>query len=358
MDDYRKIIHIDMDAFYASVEQRDNPGLRGKPVVVGSPHPRGVVATASYEARKFGVHSAMSSLRARQLCPDLIFVPLRMGVYKRVSSALHSIFSRYTDLIEPVSMDEAFLDVTHNKKDMEWAKDIALEIKDAIRNELNLTASAGISYNKFLAKIASDLRKPDGLSVIHPVNAKRIIARLPVELFWGVGKVTAEKMHGLGIFTGSDLRRKGRLFLVRHFGKAGLLYADFAQGIDCRPVEPFRIRKSVGCEETYERDDTTHDLLYPKLLRLAEELCLRIKRTGFRGHTLVLKIKWGNFTQITRSRTLDREISETDEIMEVVWPVFRDIRIHETGVRLMGLTLTGRVYPAEESLQLCFPFFE
>ena len=240
----RKIIHIDMDAFYASVEQRDNPELRGKPLAVGHAEERGVVAAASYEARRYGVRSAMASQKAKRLCPQLIFVPGRMDVYKSVSRQIHEIFHEYTDLIEPLSLDEAFLDVTENKKDISLAVDIAKEIKQKIREQLNLVASAGISYNKFLAKIASDYRKPDGLCTIHPEQALDFIARLPIESFWGVGPVTAKKMHLLGIHNGLQLRKCSLEMLTAHFGKAGALYYECSRGIDERPVEAIRIRKS------------------------------------------------------------------------------------------------------------------
>lgn len=250
----RKIIHIDMDAFYASVEQRDCPELRGKPLAVGHAEERGVVAAASYEARRFGVRSAMSSQKAKRLCPQLVFVPGRMDVYKSVSRQIHEIFHEYTDLIEPLSLDEAFLDVTDNKQGILLAVDIAKEIKKRIREELSLVASAGVSYNKFLAKIASDYRKPDGLCTIHPDQALDFIANLPIESFWGVGPVTAKKMHQLGIHNGLQLRMCSLEMLIRQFGKAGTVYYDFARGIDLRPVEAVRIRKSIGCERTLEKD--------------------------------------------------------------------------------------------------------
>ncbi len=243
-----------MDAFYASVEQRDNPALRGKPIAVGHAEERGVVAAASYEARRFGVRSAMSSLKAKRLCPQLIFIPGRMEVYKSVSRQIHEIFHEYTDVIEPISLDEAFLDVTENKPGIPLAVDIAKEIKRKMRERLNLVASAGISYNKFLAKIASDYRKPDGLCTIHPAQALDFVARLPIESFWGVGPVTAKKMHTLGIHNGEQLRMQSLEMLTREFGKVGTVYYDFARGIDIRPVEAVRIRKSVGCEHTLEKD--------------------------------------------------------------------------------------------------------
>ena len=252
----RKIIHIDMDAFYASVEQRDYPELRGKPIAVGHAEERGVVATASYEARRYGVHSAMSSQKAKRLCPQLIFIPGRMEVYKSVSEQIRDIFRDYTDIIEPLSLDEAFLDVTENKFDIPYAIEIAKEIKRRIREELHLVASAGVSYNKFLAKIASDYRKPDGLFVIHPNRAQHFIDRLPVESFWGVGPVTAQKMYQLGIYNGEQLKACSLNMLTRQFGKTGAIYYDFARGIDNRPVETTRIRKSIGCERTLRKTST------------------------------------------------------------------------------------------------------
>ena len=243
-----------MDAFYASVEQRDHPEYRGKAIAVGRDESRGVVSTASYEARKYGVRSAMPSTRARELCPDLIFVPGRMAVYKEISAQIHEIFREYTDIIEPLSLDEAFLDVTENKKNIELATDIAKAIKQQIKETLGLTASAGVSYNKFLAKIASDYRKPDGLYVIHPDKAIKFIASLPIELFWGVGKKTGKKMHLLGIHSGADLQKCSLEFLINHFGKNGNLFYDFAHGIDNRAVEAVKIRQSIGCETTFEKE--------------------------------------------------------------------------------------------------------
>lgn len=250
----RKIIHIDMDAFFAAVEQRDNPELRGKPVAVGFDGPRGVVSTASYEARKYGVHSAQSIAQAKQRCPNLIIVPCRHDYYAKISHQIHQIFQEYTDLIEPISIDEAFLDVTQNKKGIELAVDIAKEIKTRIKEATGLTASAGISYCKFLAKVASDYRKPDGICTIHPDKALDFIAQLPVEDFWGVGKKTLQKMHFMGIFNGADLRKVSKEHLVEVFGKAGHIFYDFARGIDERPVITYRERKSVGCEQTFLED--------------------------------------------------------------------------------------------------------
>ena len=308
----RKIIHIDMDAFYASVEQRDNPELRGKPLAVGHAEERGVVAAASYEARRYGVRSAMSSQKAKRLCPQLIFVHGRMDVYKEVSRRIHEIFHTYTDIIEPLSLDEAFLDVTENKTDIPLAVDIAKEIKKQIREELGLIASAGVSYNKFLAKVASDYRKPDGLCTIHPDQALEFISRLPIESFWGVGPVTARRMHSIGIHSGRELQTCTLEMLTRQFGKAGQLYYDFARGIDLRPVEAVRIRKSVGCEHTLEKDISIPSSAIIELYHVTTELVERLKRNGFAGNTLTLKIKFQDFSQITRRITRPHEMHTLD----------------------------------------------
>jgi DNA polymerase-4 len=343
--DERKIIHIDMDAFYASVEQRDHPELRGKAIAVGHSEERGVVAAASYEARKYGVRSAMSSLKAKQLCPHLIFVPGRMSVYKEVSAQIHAIFHDYTDLIEPLSLDEAFLDVTHNKKNIPLAVDIAKEIKLRIHEELNLIASAGISYNKFLAKVASDYRKPDGLCTIHPDQAQEFIDRLPIEAFWGVGKVTAKKMHTLGIHRGKELRQCTLEMLTRIFGKAGHIYYNFARGIDLRPVEAERIRKSVGCEHTLDKDITSQSSVIIELYHVATELVERLKRNGFSGNTLTLKIKFYDFKQITRSLTLEKELNRLEDILPLAKQLLKEVDYTIRPIRLIGLTVSN---PKEE----------
>ena len=343
--DERKIIHIDMDAFYASVEQRDHPELRGKAIAVGHSEERGVVAAASYEARKYGVRSAMSSLKAKQLCPHLIFVPGRMSVYKEVSAQIHAIFHDYTDLIEPLSLDEAFLDVTHNKKNIPLAVDIAKEIKLRIHEELNLVASAGISYNKFLAKVASDYRKPDGLCTIHPDQAQEFIDRLPIEAFWGVGKVTAKKMHTLGIHRGKELRQCTLEMLTRIFGKAGHIYYNFARGIDLRPVEPERIRKSVGCEHTLDKDITSQSSVIIELYHVATELVERLKRNGFSGNTLTLKIKFYDFKQITRSLTQEKELNRLEDILPLAKQLLKEVDYAIRPIRLIGLTVSN---PKEE----------
>ncbi|MFB0956743.1 MAG: DNA polymerase IV, partial [Alistipes putredinis] len=293
----RKIIHIDMDAFYASVEQRDRPEYRGRPIAVGYDGPRGVVATASYEARPYGVHSALSSVLAKRLCPELIFVPARFDVYKAVSRQIRAIFGDYTDLVEPLSLDEAFLDVSHVRS----ATLVAREIKARILAETGLTASAGISVNKMLAKIASDYRKPDGLFTIPPERIEEFVAGLPVERFFGIGEVTAEKMHRLGIRTGADLRLWNEAALVQQFGKAGHSYYGYARGIDEREVTPNRIRKSLGAETTFAEDTDDRTRLSMELAAVREEVWNRIQRHEFRGKTVVLKLKFDNFRQITRS---------------------------------------------------------
>ncbi|WP_321479330.1 DNA polymerase IV [uncultured Bacteroides sp.] len=355
----RKIIHIDMDAFFASVEQRDNPELRGKPVAVGYSGERGVVAAASYEARRYGVRSAMSSQKAKRLCPQLIFVRGRMGVYKAVSRKIHEIFHEYTDLVEPLSLDEAFLDVTENKQGIPLAVDIALEIKKSIREKLQLVASAGVSYNKFLAKIASDYRKPDGLCTIHPQQAMRFISQLPIESFWGVGPVTAKKMHSLAIHNGEQLRSSSLEMLTRHFGKAGLLYYEFSRGIDLRPVEAVRIRKSVGCERTLEKDISLRSSVIIELYHVAKELVERLAKADFKGNTLTLKIKFHDFNQITRSSTQPHELSLLDDVLPLAKKLLEEVEYQEHPIRLIGLSVSNpkqEVDVREEWEQLSFEF--
>lgn len=341
----RKIIHIDMDAFYASVEQRDHPELRGKPIAVGHAEERGVVATASYEARRYGVHSAMSSQKAKRLCPQLIFIPGRMEVYKSVSEQIRDIFRDYTDIIEPLSLDEAFLDVTENKFDIPYAIEIAKEIKRRIREELHLVASAGVSYNKFLAKIASDYRKPDGLFVIHPNRAQHFIDRLPVKSFWGVGPVTAQKMYQLGIYNGEQLKACSLNMLTRQFGKAGAIYYDFARGIDNRPVETTRIRKSIGCERTLEKDIYQSSSVIIELYHVAMELVERLSRKDFHGNTLTLKIKFHDFKQITRSITQTEELNELSTILPLAKQLMKEVDYAQHPIRLIGLSVSN---PKEE----------
>lgn len=338
----RKIIHVDMDAFFASVEQRDHPELRGLPVAVGHDGPRGVVSTASYEARRFGVRSAMAMARAKRLCPQLVVVRGSHERYREVSAQVHRIFLDYTDIIEPLSIDEAFLDVTVNKRGMPMAVDIAREIRRRIREELHLTASAGVSYNKFLAKIASEVRKPDGLTVIHPDRAAQFIAGLKIEDFWGVGPRTADRMHYMGIFTGSDLLRCSLGHLTEVFGKMGRTYYDFARGIDLRPVETEYVRKSVGCEQTFAEDISRRSAVLIELYHVVLELVGRIEKGRFEGRTLTLKVKYGDFTQISRSLTQRRILISKDDILPVAKRLLHEVDYSaEHPIRLIGLSVSN-----------------
>lgn len=336
----RKIIHIDMDAFFASVEQRDNPELRGKPIAVGGDSDRGVVATASYEARPYGVHSAMSMRVAKRLCPQLIVVPGHYQVYKEVSRQMHEIFHEYTDLVEPISLDEAFLDVTENKPGIELAVDIAREIKAKIKERLNLTASAGVSYNKFLAKIASDQRKPDGLCTIHPSRAQTFIDSLRIEKFWLVGPKTALTMHKMGISTGADLRVVSLEHLTQVFGKMGAVFYNFARGIDNRPVIVYWERKSMGCERTFEHDISTTDAVLGALESTCDELVRRLEKYDFEGRTLTLKVKFHDFKQITRSVTQDKILRSKDDILALSQQLLAQVDYSEHPLRLLGLSVT------------------
>jgi DNA polymerase-4 len=337
----RKILHIDMDAFYASVEQRDNPALRGKPVAVGYPEARGVVAAASYEARRSGVHSAMPSVTAKRKCPELIFVPHRFDVYRAVSQQIHAIFADYTPLIEPLSLDEAYLDVTENLKGMELATEIAEEIRVRIKAETGLTASAGVSYNKFLAKIASDQRKPDGLFVITPKHGPAFVEALPVKKFHGVGPATAEKMQRLGIESGADLKARDLAFLQQHFGKSGPYFYWIARGIDEREVKSDRIRKSVGAEDTFRED--IHDLETARagLKSLVDKVWHYCEANDIRGKTVTLKVKWTDFTQITRSKTATVPATSAAEITDIVELLLSPIFPVPKGIRLLGVTLSS-----------------
>lgn len=336
---YRKIIHVDMDAFFASVEQRDHPALRSKPIAVGHAGARGVVATASYEARKFGVHSAMPSAKARELCPQLIFVHSRMKHYQAVSRQVREIFERYTDVIEPVSIDEAFLDVTANKIGAQTGLEIAKLIKRDIREELGLIASAGVSYNKFLAKIASDYRKPDGLCVIHPDQAIDFIDRLPIEAFWGVGPATAKRLHALGINTASELRAMSLARLTELFGKTGLTYYNFVRGIDDREVTTHRERKSVGCEETFGRD-IRGKAIDEALEEVIAELVRRVNRSSFKGKRLTLKVRFPDFTTLTRSSSGAQYLEEADTVRVLAKKLLRSVSLPATGIRLLGLSVS------------------
>lgn len=338
----RKIIHIDMDAFYASVEQRDFPEFRGKPLAVGgSPDGRGVVATASYEARKYGVKSAMSSRMAMKLCPELIFTFPRFEVYKEVSNHIRAIFSRYTDLIEPLSLDEAFLDVTDDKLGIGSAIEIAKEIKDAITKELQLTASAGVSVNKFVAKIASDFNKPDGLTFIGPSKIVAFLEKLPIHKFFGVGKVTAKKMNQMGIFTGLDLKRFSEMEMVQHFGKSGKFFYQIVRGEDNRPVKPNRISKSIGVEDTFETDLHQYEDMTEEIKRISDKLFKRLQKANKYGKTITIKIKFSDFTQITRSRTFFNKIDELQSVQDQALELLEKLDLQDKRVRLLGVTISN-----------------
>ena len=337
----RKILHIDMDAFFASVEQRDNPELRGKPVAVGGSRERGVVAAASYEAREFGVRSAMPSVTAKRKCPNLIFVKPRFDVYKAVSLQIRTIFAEYTPIVEPLSLDEAYLDVTENLKGVASATQIAEEIRAKIRAETGLTASAGISYNKFLAKLASDHRKPDGLFVITPKMGPAFVENLPVEKFHGVGPATTVKMNRLGIKTGFDLREQTLAFLQQHFGKPGPYYYWIARGIDERSVRADRIRKSLGVENTFPTDIFTFEAACEALLPIIEKVWRICEGAEIRGRTVTLKVKYADFQQITRSRTGQSLLSTRAEIEQLNYALLEPLFPVTKGIRLLGITLSA-----------------
>jgi len=352
----RKIIHIDMDAFYASVEQRDYPELRGKPLAVGAATARGVVAAASYEARKFGVHSAMPSVTAARRCPDLIFVKPRFEVYRAVSQQIREIFAEYTPLIEPLSLDEAYLDVTENLKGMPIATEIALEIRGKIKAATGLNASAGISYNKFLAKLASDLNKPNGQAVITPKNGVAFVEQLAVKKLYGVGPATAEKMHRLGIEMGADLKAQSLAFLSQHFGKSGPYFYGVARGIDNREVRPDRVRKSVGAEDTFMQDIDDVDLATGELKPLAEKVWGYCEAMGFSGKTVTVKIKFSDFSQATRSKTSIVPIRGSIDVLRVATDLLATVYPFRRSVRLLGVTLSSLTseLPGSEQPQLDF----
>jgi DNA polymerase IV len=337
----RKIIHIDMDAFFAAVEQRDNPELRGKPVAIGGSRERGVVAAASYEARALGVHSAMPSVTAKRRCPDLIFVTPRFDVYKAVSLQIRAIFAEYTPIIEPLSLDEAYLDVTENLKGIVSATQIAETLRAKIRTETDLTASAGVSYNKFLAKLASDHRKPDGLFVITPKMGPAFVERLPVEKFHGVGPATAAKMNRLGIKTGFDLREQTLAFLQQHFGKPGPYYYWIARGVDERPVRADRVRKSVGAENTFAQDLHEFAPMREALEPIIAKVWRHCEATGIRGRTLTLKVKFADFQQITRSKSVDDAIDSLADLECLSVGLLEKLLPTRKGVRLLGISLSS-----------------
>ena len=354
----RKIIHIDMDAFYASVEQYDNPELKGKPIAVGGEH-RGVVAAASYEARKFGVRSAMSSKIAKEKCPQLIFVKPRFHRYKEISQKIREIFHQYTDLVEPLSLDEAYLDVTENKKGISSANDIAREIRRKIYEKTGLTASAGISVNKFLAKVASDYHKPNGQKTIHPTQILEFMEDLPIEKFYGIGKVTSNKMHELHIFKGSDLKKKSLEELIRLFGKSGNYYYNVVRGIHHGEVKPFRIQKSVAVEETFWDNLLDEEAVFAQLKTISQELENRLSKKEIKGKILTLKIKYKDFTQYTRSKTKETYFLDHFEFYETAKKLW-ELRPFDKPVRLLGLSLSNlnTLEKKQVSVQLKIPFTE
>ncbi|MFN3752624.1 DNA polymerase IV [Flavobacterium sp.] len=337
---YRKIIHVDMDAFYASVEQMDNPELKGKPLAVGGSEVRGVVSAASYEARKFGVRSAMSGVQAKRNCPDLIFVRPRFDRYKEISKQIRKIFHEYTDLVEPLSLDEAYLDVTQNKKGNPSASLIAQEIRKRIFEEVGLTASAGISVNKFVAKIASDYNKPNGQKTVNPEEVESFLENLDIKKFYGIGKVTTDRMYHLGIFTGKDLKSKSREFLEEHFSKSGLHFYNIVRGIHNSAVKPNRIAKSVAAEHTFNENLTSEIFMVEKLERIANELENRLKKHNISGKTVTLKIKYSDFTTQTRSKTLPYFISDKGLLLETAKELLFQERMKES-VRLLGISLNN-----------------
>lgn len=345
----RKIIHVDMDAFFASVEQRDDPSLRGRPVAVGHAAARGVVAAASYEARRFGVRSALPSVTAMRRCPDLVFVPPRFDVYRDVSRQIHAVFARYTDLIQPLSLDEAYLDVTANRRGLATAWLTAKEIRAAILAETGLTASAGISYNKFLAKLASDHRKPNGQFAVTPDMGADWVETLPVSRFHGVGPVTAEKMKRLGIETGADLRSKPLAFLQRHFGSSAHWYHSIARGEDDRPVNPHRVRKSSGSETTFDRDLTEPSEIEAGVLRMADDVWAWCEGGGSFGRTVTVKVKYGDFRQITRRRSQPSAVDSHDGLRSAALELIRSVLPAEMGVRLVGVTVSNFADPPAAS---------
>jgi DNA polymerase IV len=337
----RKIIHVDMDAFYASVEQRDDPALQGRPVAVGYAAKRGVVAAASYEARAFGVRSAMPSSTALRKCPDLVFVPPRFEIYRAVSRQIHSIFADYTALIEPLSLDEAYLDITENLRRFPTASATAAEIRARIFDETGLTASAGISYNKFLAKLASDRRKPNGQFVVTPAMGAAFVEALPVGKFHGVGPVTANKMNRLGIFTGADLRRQSLAFLQQHFGKPGPWFHAISNGEDHRPVVPGRPRKSSGSETTFSNDLTDPADIEAGVQAMADEVWAWCEKARAFGRTVTVKIKYADFQQATRSRTLPATVTSQETLRDVSIGLVRTVFPPAKGIRLVGVTLSS-----------------
>ncbi|MUP45030.1 DNA polymerase IV [Gramella sp. BOM4] len=362
MNTSRKIIHIDMDAFYASVEQLDNPELRGKPVAVGGSSQRGVVSAASYEARKYGVRSAMSSVIAKRNCPELIFVKARFERYREISQQIREIFFEYTDLVEPLSLDEAYLDVTENKKGLPSATLIAKQIRDQIKEKTGLNASAGISINKFIAKVASDINKPNGQKTVPPEEVLQFLEDLDIRKFYGVGKVTAEKMYRLGIFSGKDLKEKTEEYLSEHFGKSGKHFYNVVRGIHLSEVKPHRIRKSLGAERTFSENISSEIFMLEKLKNIAEEIERRLNKSKVAGKTVTLKIKYSDFTLQTRSKTINYYIASKDLILELAKELLYQEKMKDS-VRLLGISLSNLNTEKEDendkkeiSVQLKFKF--
>lgn len=359
----RKIIHVDMDAFYASVEQHDNPQLKGKPIAVGGSSKRGVVSAASYEARRYGVKSAMSGVLARKNCPGLIFVKPRFDRYKEVSQQIRKVFFEYTDLVEPLSLDEAYLDVSENKKGNPSATLIAKEIRQKIFDKTGLTASAGISVNKFIAKIASDYNKPNGQKTVNPEEVIQFLEDLDIRKFYGVGKVTAEKMYQLGIFTGKDLKTKSLEYLDANFGKSGKYYFNVVRGIHLSEVKPERVPKSVGAERTFRENLSSEIFMLERLENIAQELERRLKKSKIAGKTITLKIKYSDFTLQTRSKTILHFIASKELILETAKELLYQTQL-ENSVRLLGISLsnlntesnTKNVKEVDLTVQLKFDF--
>ncbi|MGA8854924.1 MAG: DNA polymerase IV [Christiangramia sp.] len=363
MERLRKIIHIDMDAFYASVEQLDNPELRGKAVAVGGSSQRGVVSAASYEARKFGVRSAMSSVIAKRNCPDLIFVKPRFERYKEISQQIREVFFEYTDLVEPLSLDEAYLDVTENKKGLPSATLIAKRIRNRIKEKTGLNASAGISINKFIAKVASDVNKPNGQKTVPPEEVLEFLEDLDIRKFYGVGKVTAEKMYRLGIFSGKDLKTKTEEYLSEHFGKSGSHFYNVVRGIHNSEVKPHRIRKSLGAERTFNENISSEIFMLERLENIAEEIERRLTKSKVAGKTVTLKIKYSDFTLQTRSKTINYYISSKELMLEIAKELLYQEKM-KNSVRLLGISLSNlnnekgdsKETEKEISVQLKFKF--
>ncbi len=359
----RKIIHVDMDAFYASVEQMDHPELKGKPLAVGGSEKRGVVSAASYEARKFGVRSAMSGFAAKRNCPDLIFVKPRFERYREISLQIRKIFFDYTDLVEPLSLDEAYLDVTTNKKGNPSASMLAKEIRQRILDEVGLTASAGISINKFIAKVASDYNKPNGQKTVNPEDVEEFLENLDIKKFYGIGKVTADKMYRHGIFTGKELKERSLEYLQQHFGKSGAHYYNIVRGIHLSEVKPHRTPKSVGAERTFSENLTSEVFMLERLENIAIELDRRLKKHKIAGKTITLKIKYSDFVQQTRSKTIPYFIADKDLILETAKELLYQEKL-ENSVRLLGISLSNlntekKKKPVAEkaiSVQLKFDF--